>query len=288
MNKKIFILILALAAFLRFYKLGQIPRGLDWDEVSNAYNAYSILKTGNDEYGKFLPLYNRSFDDYKPPLYMYLNIPTVAVFGLTPLAARLPSAFFGVLTVALVYFLSKILFKKELIALIAMFLMAISSWHIQFSRVGFEANLGLLLTAASFTIFLYGLQRNSQLLLISAVLFGLSFYSYHSARLFNPLLLVASIIIFRSQITKTAKKYLILFVLIVAIIVTPFFIFSPREAIKQRYETTTRKARVEDVDKSARFILEDRQENIPFATIIHNRRNVIAQTFLKNYFSGLS
>src|SRR3972149_4200207 len=112
MNKNWFWLILIVAFVLRFYKLGQIPLTLDWDEVSNAYNAYSILKTGRDEYGNFLPLYNRSFDDYKPPLYMYLNIPTVAIFGLTPFAARLPSAFFGFLTVPAMYFLARKIFEK--------------------------------------------------------------------------------------------------------------------------------------------------------------------------------
>src|SRR3990167_2913092 len=110
LDKKLFWVILILAFILRFYRLGEIPLSLDWDETSNAYNAYSILKTGRDEYGLFLPITNRSFEDYKPPLYMYLNIPTVAVFGLTAFAARLPSAIFGFLTVPIIYFLAKKLF----------------------------------------------------------------------------------------------------------------------------------------------------------------------------------
>src|SRR3990167_1928038 len=150
MGRKIFWAILILAFILRFYKLGQIPLSLDWDENSNAYNAYSILKTGRDEYGNFLPLTNRSFDDYKPPLYMYLEVPVIALIGLTPLAARLPSAVFGFLTVPVIYFLTKKLFEKsnvsaqwsvvksESIALLTMLMLAISPWHLQFSRVGFE------------------------------------------------------------------------------------------------------------------------------------------------------
>src|SRR3990167_2972888 len=99
MRKALFIAILFLCLTLRFYKITQVPASLNWDENSNAYNAYSILKTAKDEYGNFLPLVNRSFDDYKPPLYMYLNVPTVAAFGLTPFAARLPSAIFGTLCI---------------------------------------------------------------------------------------------------------------------------------------------------------------------------------------------
>src|SRR3989344_2428644 len=162
-SKIIILAIIVLAFILRFNKLGQVPLSLNWDETSNAYNAYSILKTGRDEYGKLLPLYNRSFDDYKPPMYMYLNVPTVAVFGLTSFAARLPSAFFGFLTVLLIYFLTKKLFEIDKsdsslithsshealakwdhslpknLALLAMLMLAISPWHLQFSRVGFEA-----------------------------------------------------------------------------------------------------------------------------------------------------
>src|SRR3989344_6908702 len=104
MKNKILLLIIFLSFVLRFYKLGEVPASINWDEASNGYNAYSILKTARDEYGNFLPLYNRSFDDYKPPIYMYLNVPTIAIFGLTPFAVRLPSAFLGVLTVIAMYY----------------------------------------------------------------------------------------------------------------------------------------------------------------------------------------
>ena len=159
LNRALFFLILLLAFALRFYKLGEIPLSLDWDENSNAYNAYSILKTGRDEYGQLFPITNRSFDDYKPPAYMYLNVISVGVFGLTPFAARLPSALFGFLTVPIIYFLAKLLFedqkkeKRETIALVSSFLLAIAPWHLQFSRVGFEATVGLFFATASITAF---------------------------------------------------------------------------------------------------------------------------------------
>ncbi|MEK9171508.1 MAG: 4-amino-4-deoxy-L-arabinose transferase, partial [Patescibacteria group bacterium] len=75
MNRKYLIVLSCtffLAAFLRFYKLGQIPSSLDWDEVSLAYNAQSILQTGKDEFGHSWPLSIQSFSDYKPPVYTYL------------------------------------------------------------------------------------------------------------------------------------------------------------------------------------------------------------------------
>src|SRR3989338_344065 len=89
----ILIPVILLAAVLRFYQLGQNPPSLDWDETAHGYNAYSILKTGRDEYGYKFPLYFRSFDDYKPPIYTYLVVPAVAIFGLNDFAVRFPSAF---------------------------------------------------------------------------------------------------------------------------------------------------------------------------------------------------
>src|SRR5271170_7064405 len=94
-NKKfsvsVLTLILVLGLALRLWQLGAVPPSPDWDEVALGYDAYSIMHTGRDEFGAFLPSVLRSFDDYKPALYAYLAIPTVAVFGLTTFAVRLPS-----------------------------------------------------------------------------------------------------------------------------------------------------------------------------------------------------
>ena len=107
------ILIIFLAFFLRFYKIDEIPPALYWDEASLGYNAYSILKTARDEHGQFLPITNfAAFGDYKPPGYIYFTVPSIAVFGLNEFAIRFPSAFFGILTVLLAYFLTKRLFEN--------------------------------------------------------------------------------------------------------------------------------------------------------------------------------
>src|SRR5437868_4133609 len=109
----IFVLTLVLGAFLRFYQLGATPHSLDWDEVSWGYNAYSILKTGHDEYGSFMPLSFKAFGDYKQPVYVYLTTVPIQLFGLTPFAVRFTSAFFGFLTIPFVFLLLYELFEKE-------------------------------------------------------------------------------------------------------------------------------------------------------------------------------
>src|SRR6266705_1449855 len=160
-HKYTFILIgiIMLAAILRFWQLGHVPVSPDWDEVALGYDAYSIIHTGRDEFGKFLPVVLRSFDDYKPALYTYLTIPFVYVFGLSVFAVRVPSAIFGVLAVLATYFLAKELFRNHSIALIAALLMAISPWSLQFSRVGFEANVGDALNVFAALFFVKALKR---------------------------------------------------------------------------------------------------------------------------------
>ena len=92
MPNKFLILTLILAATLRLWQLSQNPVHLTPDEAALGYNAYSILKTGRDEWGQLLPVVFKSFGDHKPGLYIYTAIPFVALLGLTELAVRLPSA----------------------------------------------------------------------------------------------------------------------------------------------------------------------------------------------------
>src|SRR5258708_35471702 len=107
LNLKWLILIVLFGAVLRFGALSQMPPSLNWDEISHGYNAYSILKTGRDEWGQFFPIANfRAYGDYPLPLNLYLTIPFIFVFGLTQNAIRLPHALLGTLAIVAVYFLS--------------------------------------------------------------------------------------------------------------------------------------------------------------------------------------
>src|SRR3989339_2178944 len=107
----VLVLIVLLGFFLRTWKLGENPPGLYWDEVSLGWNGYSVLRTGMDEHGRFLPIDTFfAFGDYKPPLYIYAVVPSIWLFGLNEFAVRLPSALAGTLLVVVTYFLSKEIF----------------------------------------------------------------------------------------------------------------------------------------------------------------------------------
>lgn len=143
MRRLAIILILILAATLRFYKLGEVPSGFVNDEAAFGYNAYSIIQTGRDEFGKFLPLVFQSFGEGKLPIYIYLTIPSVLIFGLTEFAVRFPSALFGTTTVWLVYELVRKFKKDPAWPLLSALILATLPWHIHFSRAAFEANVAL-------------------------------------------------------------------------------------------------------------------------------------------------
>jgi 4-amino-4-deoxy-L-arabinose transferase-like glycosyltransferase len=134
------IAIIILAAVLRLVVLDKYPVGINSDEAALGYNAYSIIKTGKDEYGEFLPMAFKSFGDYKPGLYVYFTIPFVALLGLNEWAVRLPSALLGIGTVYLIFLLSQRLFNSRGVSLLASLMLAISPWHLHFSRGGWETN----------------------------------------------------------------------------------------------------------------------------------------------------
>src|SRR3989304_6471055 len=139
-KSKIFLILILLLAFaLRFWKLDSYP-ALNADEAAIGYNAYSLIQTGLDEHGNAGPTHFQSFNDYKPGLYFYLALPFVKVMGLNEWAVRIPGAFLGVLTVLLIYLLTHELFKEKRLSLISALFLAISPWHLQFSRGGWEVN----------------------------------------------------------------------------------------------------------------------------------------------------
>ena len=195
------LLILLVGLILRVVWLDKFPVGFNADEVGQGYDAYSVLKTGRDSWGDFLPLFPRGFGDFKPPLYMYTTIPSVAIFGLNEFAVRLPAALIGVGAIAVIYFLAKELFSEK-IAIWSAFLMAISPWHMQLSRYAWEGSLGILLFPLGLYMFLK--KRYGWAFLV----WGVNLYSYHSWRIFTILFVVTLVI--RQKFFKPA---LLIFVL---------------------------------------------------------------------------
>lgn len=192
--KKIYLflfLIIILSSALRLVWLSRIPPSLYTDEIDQGYNAYSVLQTGKDEHGTFLPVSFRSFGDWKPPLPTYLMIPFIYVLGLDEAAIRLPSAILGIGTVILTYFLVNEMLRGKIyrtrIALLAALFTAVSPWHILQSRSAMLVMDALFFFELGAYFFLKS-RTKSYFLYLSVLSFALSVYSYYGMRVIVPLI----------------------------------------------------------------------------------------------------
>ncbi len=189
-NRAFFLLglVLLLALGLRTWRLNRLE--LFGDELDVGYQAYSILKTGRDSRGNFLPVYISSFSESRAPLFLYSAVPSVLIFGLNEWGVRLTAVFWGLLDIIMIYLLAEKAFKDKRIALLSAFFLAVTPWHIHYSRVGFEVTLLLFLVMGGTYFFLKGIEKNRRWLFLSLLLFALSFYTYNTANIFVPLLLL--------------------------------------------------------------------------------------------------
>lgn len=204
------ILIIVAAAAPRFFWLDRVPPALNWDEAAIGWNAKTIWKLHTDEFGNRLPVSFKSFGDYKAPLYIYLTAPVIGILGSSELSVRLVSVIAGITSVGIMYFLG---------GPVAAVLMAITPWHILLSRPALEANLALMWILGGVWLFLAALKR-PPFIVLSAISFIASLYSYQSPKIFVPILVLGLLIIYRSAL-KPARRWLIIAGVIAGLAVYP-------------------------------------------------------------------
>ncbi len=180
---KTILLIILLASILRIYNVNHNPKSMYGDSLTLVYDAYSILKTGMDQTGQFLPVYF-SMGGGRPPVYIYATIPFVALLGPTAIAARSVSILSGIGIVLLLYLICLRLSRK--IALYAALLAAITPWELSLSRGAFESHFALFLGLLGLYAFLKR-GENNKWLFISAISFVLSMQTYSTYVLTIPL-----------------------------------------------------------------------------------------------------
>lgn len=278
--------VVLIAFLLRFWNLGITPPSLYWDEVSQAYNSYSLLKTGHDEHKELFPLARfQAFGDYKAPTYIYLDIVPILLFGQSEFAVRLPSALLGSLTVVLAYFLSLEIFfnnkKKYFISIVASLMLAISPWHVQLSRVAYEANVATFFTVGGMLLFFLGIRKNINYLLLSAASFVIGFYSFNAHRIFIPLLVILLIVIYRKFLRKNIKK-VSLFALVGLIFLLPFIFYLKSPESRLRFKEVNIFSDISVIEESNKLTVQD--DNSAMAKLLHNRRVLYGLSYAKHYF----
>lgn len=283
----ILLCILIIGALLRFYRLGDVPVGFHRDEASLGYNAYALYKTGRDMSGQPWPLHLSSFL-YSPAGYAYAAIPPIAFFGLNPMAVRLPSAVFGVLTVGVMFFLGRELTREEKYqkngALLAALLFALSPWHINLSRTATENTVAVFFLVLGTYLFIVWTKAKKQLMLIAAMFsFAIPLGFYQAPRSFLPLFIPLLFFSFRKNVSSLRLPIILSTSLI--IIPLAFILSSPRLSL--RLGTVSIFATQETQLTIDEQIREDGTRGVAplFSRGFHNKFTAYSLTFLKNYFA---
>ncbi|KKQ51382.1 MAG: hypothetical protein UT40_C0043G0003 [Candidatus Woesebacteria bacterium GW2011_GWA1_39_21b] len=298
LNKNyILVIIVLFAAGLRFVKIAQIPPSLNWDEVSHGYNAYSILKSGRDEWDKSFPIIFKAYGDYKLPVYIYITVISEFLFGLNAFAVRLPSVLAGIGTVIFTYLFVKELFvyrgntltntqnDAERVALLSSLLAVVEPWSLFLSRGAFEANIALFFIVAG-VYFFFRSFRSSNFLLLTSFLFGLSVWTYNSARIFVPLLIVTLVLLFKKELLGVFKenRQLTSYILLLTSLFFLTMFYQLLNPIGQ-----ARYGRVAIIDDGAIAQIIEARQNSSFGPLltrlIYNRPTYFTQRFIENWGS---
>ncbi|MEK7537327.1 MAG: glycosyltransferase family 39 protein [Patescibacteria group bacterium] len=181
-EKLILIAILVIAFVFRFQDIQLIPPGLYPDEAINGNNALIALETG--DYKVFYPENNG-----REGLFINIQALFLKLFGAEPWVLRSVSATLGFLTVLGLYLLVRLLFNWQ-IASIASFYLAVSFWHVVFSRIGFRAIMVPFLMVWGFYFLWQGLKDfKFKSFALSGLIFGLGFHTYIAFR-FVPFIVI--------------------------------------------------------------------------------------------------
>lgn len=271
------ILITLVGTFLRLYKLGDIPNSYTPDEVAQGYTAYSILNTSKDEWGSNNWFLLKSFGDYKPPLQTLLMIPSIKFLGLTPFATRLPNALLSSLTIPIFYLLTKKFFEPRT-ALISTILICTSPWLFPMSRLALEASLLIFFLALAILLFL----ENRYLL--STIPFALTLYTYHSSKIFTPLIIILLLIFIKKHLPF---KKICFFLATFCLLVAPLFLFS-------NYPSRTSDIAIFNPTDNWASVSNEKYNLTQFglpnfiARLLSNKATYTVKVFLTSYFSFFS
>lgn len=217
-------LIVLTALLLRVLYLGSIPSGFNVDEASIGYDAWALGKYGIDRNGYIFPVYPVAWGTGHGPLYLYIVLPFIKLFGASEFVYRLPVALLGTLTVLIFYFAIKAMWGKKT-AYLGAALLCISPWHIMMSRWGLDSNpIPFAMMMAVFVFIMAVKNQKTGLFILSSALFAVVPYSYGSANVVVPITIIG-IYLYALAFKKVTIKQLLLSVVSFCIIILPLGTF---------------------------------------------------------------
>ena len=248
-----FFLVFALGCFLRFYHLTTLPDGLNQDEASIGYEAFSLAFYGVDRYGNPFPVYPITWGSGGgSPLLIYLTALSFKLFGVSVFVLRGTVAFFGCLTLPLFYLLVKEAhgnfgdshigtcdprsgtcgasgslsgLQSSTTGLLGMLLLAIAPWHILLTRWTLDYGLIPFTFGLAILVLMKAARRQSTgLYALASALAALNMYSYGSANIVIPVFLLLCVF-FLMRDGVLSIRQLFLCILMFLLVCAPLFLF---------------------------------------------------------------
>ncbi len=281
-NNKLFtyIFLILISAFFRILWIGSIPYGLNWDETAYGYNAYSLMLTGKDEWGVKNPMYLKSFGEYKPAALSYMYIPVIRLFGESNFSIRIVPAILGIVSILFLYAFMLRVTNNNILSFLTALIVAISPWHIHFSRAALDPIISFAYMSAGFYFFV---TERKFFQILAGLSFGLSMYTYNSSRFFVPvILLIYFLVFFRKNLKKEIiKKWLAITLIILTGGVILWQTVYGVAGIHAKFLLITNEPYI--AVKTNNLYDGCQKAHLPLCRIISNRRLVLAGEILKHY-----
>ncbi|MDD2482709.1 MAG: glycosyltransferase family 39 protein [Candidatus Shapirobacteria bacterium] len=285
----IFGIILVIGFLTRFLFLDKYPVSLNWDEISHAYNAYSLIKTGQDQWSTSWPIFNfRAYGDYPTTLNMYLSMPFIYFFGLNAWTTRIVSALCGFGLIIVAYFLGKEIFKDKKIACLLMFLVTLSPWTFFPSRAVFQSTVAQFFLSLGI-LFLIKAIKKINFILPGVLFISLSTYAYHNTKIVVPILLFVYLIIFFKDIKQkfqNNKNIFLVTLLVFSFLLIPQIIstFNKDSQARSRWVFAINPATINQIENNR----NNYQGNPLIAKLKYNKVTAFSATVAKNYLGFIN
>ena len=257
-------LLMVLGVVVRVLGISFVPAGLNQDEASIGYEAFSILTTGLDRNAVSFPIHLISWGSGQNALYAYLSMPFIHFFGLNVFSVRIVNAIFSCLSLLVFYSLIKLAFDRKK-ALIGLALLVICPWSIMSARWGLESNIFPTIILLGVFFMLKGVFSSQKYFPLSFLFFALSLYAYGTSYLIIPIFLCFSIpyLIYKKKISL---KYCLISLSVFTVLAIPILLF----LIINHFGLS-----------SIQFI------NLTISRLISNRTTEIFNLFTPDFFGSL-
>ena len=231
------VLVILFSFSIRVYKVGEIPAGFFCDEASIGYNAWAISHFGVDDSGASWPLYVKSFEVHKNPVFVYASMIPINLFGLSEFSTRFTSVIFGTLTVAgIIWLMAEIIGIYT--GLLAGLLMAITPWNFHFSRIAFELISMPCCFVFGLVFMIRGVKKGRWNWIWAGILLALTIHSYVMAIVFVPFFLIVFGLLYFKELWRD-RKFVIAACVVMLLLIAPAIHFRLSLRHSQHFQYTS-------------------------------------------------